>query len=200
MSNYFVVHWLTDYVTTLCGFNLHFLANIPTSYPQTSLFFVLMCFGTHIFKNTSHSMRRDLIFRFQFASNSRGLPRNSGYLERYWADPARHIDWVEAGLLQIGLLALFLWKETPTVLILAVKTWSFMCQDPPHTVHSTILIIMMLNEDLSTGLIYKHTKEMGCSSASQYEFSYWFAGDEPHYWCSIILRKEFLRALLVTSQ
>lgn len=40
---------------------------------------------------------------------------------------------------------------------------------PPHTVHSTITTV---NEDLHTGLIYKHTKEMGRSSASQCEVCY----------------------------
>lgn len=73
-------------------------------------------------------------------------------------------------MLQIGLLAPFHWKkETPTGFSFWLWKHSPFVSRPPHTVHSTITTV---HEDLLTELIYKHTKEMGRSSASQCEVCY----------------------------
>lgn len=140
----------------------------------------------------------DLIFLFQFASSSRGLPEIQ-------------LTWGAIGLTQQDTWAE--WKQGCCRLAFrsfSLKTdshWSAfgfeknvpLCAWTP-ILHSTILIIMTLNENRHTGPIYKHTKELRCSSVSQYEFCYWVARNEAYCWCFIILRKEFLKAMLVSSQ
>ena len=137
-------------------------------------------------------------FRFVFSGclSQQGSARNSADLQCYWADPARRIGWVEADEWPFASCSLKIVSHWPSF---GLENMALYVPGTPHN-HSTILIITTLNEDLHTGLIYKHTKEMGCSSPSQYEVWYWFAGDEAHRWCFIISRKEFLRAVPVSSQ
>lgn len=177
-----------------------FIPCMSTDYPQTFVIFVSVCFGIFISKNATHSMKQDLIL---LAFNS---PPPAGVCQKFrwpgallgWPNKRHRLsrsrvatDW------PFGSFSLKIDSHWPA---LGFENMVLYVPGPPHTVHSTILIITTLNEDLHTGLNYKHTKEMGCSSASQYEVCYWFAGDEAYHWCSIILRKEFLGAMLDSSQ
>lgn len=162
-----------------------------------SFLFCVRVFWYSYFREGNPFYETRLNFQVSILLSQRGSPINSGDLVRYWADPARHVHWVEAGMLQIGLLAPFHWKKDSHWLPFGFENMLLYVPGPPHTVHSTITTE---NEDLHAGLIYKHTKGPGCCSASQYEVCYWFAGYETHYWCFIIPGQEFLRAKPVGSR
>lgn len=107
---------------------------------------------------------------FEFASSSRGLPdiqetwNTQGQSSKtHWLSRSRvSWDW------SFGPFSPKIDSHWPAfgfeVMVLYVS-------GPPHN-HSAIPIMTTLNKDLYTILIYKHTKEMGCSSASQYELCY----------------------------
>lgn len=102
--------------------------------------------------------------------------------------PSKTHELSRSGVAAVWPFALFHWKGTPTGLLFGFENMFFYV---PGSVllqyHSTILIIMTLNENPHTGPIFKHTKELRCSSASQYEFGYWVARYEAECWCFIIL-------------
>lgn len=164
----------------------------------SSLCHYALFFTYNVFKSAPHPVKQDFIFvsicLLQWGSRKKftrpgvllGWPSKTHSLSRSRVAA----DWP---------LALFHWKRTPTGSLFGFeKMLLYLCR-PPYSL-STILIIMTLNENLHTGPIYEHTKELRCSSVSQYEFCYWVARDEAHCWCFIMHRKEFLKAKLVSSQ
>lgn len=94
----FSVHMLIVYWSKRIS-NLHICSLcivISTGYPSG-----LWCLH-NIFMNAPQSIKQDLIF-VSFRLFQQGSGRNPADLERYWADPARHMGWGEAGSLQTGL-------------------------------------------------------------------------------------------------
>lgn len=76
-----------------------------------SFLFCVRVFWYSYFREGNPFYETRLNFQVSILLSQRGSPINSGDLVRYWADPARHVHWVEAGMLQIGLLAPFHWKK-----------------------------------------------------------------------------------------
>lgn len=181
------------HICSLCIF-------IPTGYPSGLCHLCASVFWRlhNIFKSCTTFYETGFTFLFQFASSSRGPPE----IQLTWGaiGLTQQDTWAEQkrGRCRLAFSSFSL-KTDSHWPALGFENMFLYVPGPPHY-HSTILIIMTLNENLHTGPIYKHTKELRCSSASQYEFCYWVAWDEAYCWCFIILRKEFLKATLVTSQ
>lgn len=151
-----------------------------------------------LFRDTLHSMKQDLIL----CLNS---PLPAGVCQKSsW--PGALLDWAQQDTwtpqkqgccrLAFSSFSLKMDSHWPAP---SFENMFLYVPGPPYY-HSTILTIMTLSETLHSGPIYRHTMGLRCSSASQYEIGYWIASDEAHCWCFIVLRKEFLKAMLVSLQ
>lgn len=128
---------------------------------------VSVCFNVYIiFSTVHHILWNRISFCVSICLFQQGSVQKSSWPVGLLGWPSKTYGLSRRRVAVDWPLALFHWKRTPTGLLVALKICSFICLSPPYN-HSTILIIMTLNENLHTGPIYKHTKELRCSSASQ---------------------------------
>lgn len=137
----------------------------PTCIPRSFLLWELSVLIFIFSRRHCALWNKITFFRFQFFVPA-GLSYKFGWPGALLAWPSKtRTQALSGGCCRLAFWPLFIEKEgLPLVLPFGFENTTLYVSRPLHTVHSTI---MTVNEDLHTELIYRHTKEMGRSPASQ---------------------------------